>query len=158
MFGVFIDITQSLFQHQLRAMKRTFTQFLHMSFLYVLSSLSTPPQNEQMLPFMQRLDQEFRGYIFRGADLFNRIQNQRYLFWLNTGELPETLEHIVDQITCTLSRITWCGTVRQRRRNILNTKNEVLLTFIWLRKYICIDRFHSRDRWPQWGGETIRNI
>ena len=22
----------------------------------------------------------------------------------------------------------------------------------------CIDRFHSRDRWPQWGGETIRNI
>jgi hypothetical protein len=23
---------------------------------------------------------------------------------------------------------------------------------------ISIDRFHSRDRWPQWGGETIRNI
>ena len=23
---------------------------------------------------------------------------------------------------------------------------------------LCIDRFHSRDRWPQWGGETIRNI
>jgi hypothetical protein len=21
-----------------------------------------------------------------------------------------------------------------------------------------IDRFHSRDWWPQWGGETIRNI
>jgi exonuclease III len=21
-----------------------------------------------------------------------------------------------------------------------------------------IDRFHSRDRWPQWGGETIRKI
>ena len=21
-----------------------------------------------------------------------------------------------------------------------------------------IDRFHSRDRWPQWAGETIRNI
>jgi hypothetical protein len=21
-----------------------------------------------------------------------------------------------------------------------------------------IDRFHSRDRWPQWGGETVRNI
>ena len=27
-------------------------------------------------------------------------------------------------------------------------------------EYWClvIDRFHSRDRWPQWGGETIRNI
>ena len=24
--------------------------------------------------------------------------------------------------------------------------------------YKTIDRFHSRDRWPQWGGETIRNI
>jgi hypothetical protein len=23
---------------------------------------------------------------------------------------------------------------------------------------VPIDRFHSRDRWPQWGGETIRNI
>ena len=23
---------------------------------------------------------------------------------------------------------------------------------------IGIDRFHSRDRWPQWAGETIRNI
>jgi hypothetical protein len=22
----------------------------------------------------------------------------------------------------------------------------------------AIDRFHSRDRWPQWGGETLRNI
>lgn len=112
--------------------------------ILILSSLSTPRQNEQMLPFMQRLDQEFRGYIFRGADLFNTIQNQRYLFWLNTGELPETLEHILDQITGTLSRITWRGTARQRRRrNILNTKNEVLLTFIWLRKYICID-MHPR--------------
>jgi hypothetical protein len=25
-------------------------------------------------------------------------------------------------------------------------------------KDMNIDRFHSRDRWPQWGGETIRNI
>ena len=25
-------------------------------------------------------------------------------------------------------------------------------------KMSSIDRFHSRDRWPQWGGETIRNI
>ena len=22
----------------------------------------------------------------------------------------------------------------------------------------AIDRFHSRDWWPQWGGETIQNI
>ena len=27
-----------------------------------------------------------------------------------------------------------------------------------LDKTVAIDRFHSRDRWPQWGGETIRNI
>ena len=25
-------------------------------------------------------------------------------------------------------------------------------------KSYTVDRFHSRDRWPQWGVETIRNI
>ncbi len=53
-----------------------------------------------MLPFMQRLDQQFMGHIFRGADLFHTIQNQRYLFWLNTGELPETLQQIADDVLC----------------------------------------------------------
>ncbi len=83
-----------------------------------------------MLPFMQRLDQQFMGHIFRGADLFHTIQNQQYLFWLNTGELPETLEQIADDVSRTMSRITWRGSARQKRR----TKNELLLTFIWLRK------------------------
>ena len=63
--------------------------------------------------------------LFRGADLFNTIQNQRYLFWLNTEELPETLEQIADDVSPTLARITWRGTARERRRrNILSTKNE----------------------------------
>ena len=70
----------------------------------------------------------------------NTIQNQRYLFWLNTGELPETLEQIADDVSPTLARVTWRSTARKRRRrNILSTKNEVLLVFIWLRKYPCID-------------------
>ena len=107
--------------------------------ILILSSLPTPPPN-QMLPFMQRLDQQFMGHIFRGADLFHTIQNQRYLFWLNTGELPETLEQIADDVSRTMSRITWRGSARQRRRrNVLSSKNELLLTFIWLRKYLCID-------------------
>ena len=38
--------------------------------ILILSSLPTPPPN-QMLPFMQRLDQQFMGHIFRGADLFH---------------------------------------------------------------------------------------
>ena len=80
------------------------------------------------------------GHIFRRADLFHTIQNQQYLFWLNTGELPETLEQIADDVSRTMSRITWRGSARQRRRrNILSTKNELLLTFIWLRKNLCID-------------------
>jgi hypothetical protein len=29
-------------------------------------------------------------------------------------------------------------------------------TYVYVEK--TIDRFHPRDRWPQWGGETIRNI
>ena len=80
---------------------------------------------------MQRVDEQFTGHAFRGADLVNTIQNQRYLFGLNTGELPETLEQIADDVSPTLARITWRGTARERRRrNILSTKNEVLLVFI----------------------------
>ena len=35
------------------------------------------------------------------------------------------------------------------------TRNHFICNMI---DVLSIDRFHSRDRWPQWGGETIRNI
>jgi hypothetical protein len=36
--------------------------------------------------------------------------------------------------------------------------NLYLIIEVLLAEMKDIDRFHSRDRWPQWGGETIRNI
>ena len=37
--------------------------------IVILSSLPTPPPT-QMLPFMQRVDEQFTGHAFRGVDLF----------------------------------------------------------------------------------------
>lgn len=89
---------------------------------------------------MQRLDPAFHGYQFRGDDFFTRIRNQRYLFWLNTGELPETIQEITEHISDSLTRVNRRGFLRQRRRRcVLNNVNQVLLTIMWLRKYPCLD-------------------
>ena len=51
---------------------------------------------------MERVDEQFTGHAFRGADLFNTIQNQRYLFWLNTGELLD-----LPQVDPEVSEAAW---------------------------------------------------
>jgi hypothetical protein len=51
-------------------------------------------------------------------------------------------------------KITLCFYVREPGSSLSNKQETWLLEAA----QICIDRFHSRDRWPQWGGETIRNI
>lgn len=65
------------------------------------------------------------------------IENQRYLFWLNTGELPETLLDITNTISRRLALLKRRGGRRQRIRGY-NSINKVLM---WLRKYPCIDTF-----------------
>ena len=89
---------------------------------------------------MQRLDPDFHGFDYRGRDVFVEYVNQKYLFWLNTGELPETMMHIATRISAELSRLNRRGRLRQRRKNSkISNVNKVLLTFIWLRKYPCLD-------------------
>ena len=67
-------------------------------------------------------------------------RRHRYLFWLNTGELPETLDQLVSDVTPELRRRNREGNLRQRqRRGKLNLKNQVLLVMIWLRKYPYLD-------------------
>ena len=79
---------------------------------------------------MQRLDPDFHGFDYRGRNVFVEYANQKHLFWPNTGELPETMMHIA----------TIRGRLRQRRRNSkISNVNKVLLTFMWLRKYPCLD-------------------
>jgi hypothetical protein len=89
---------------------------------------------------MSRLDPQFHGFTFRGRDIFQAIENQRYLFWLNTGELPETMLDITANISRNLLRLTSRGRVRRRiRSSKLSNINKVLLTLMWLRKYPCLD-------------------
>ena len=57
--------------------------------LLLLASMQAP-LDDYLPPIIQRLDLTFHRFGFRGRDVFVIFENQRYLFWLNTGELPET--------------------------------------------------------------------
>lgn len=108
--------------------------------LLLLAAIPSPPLTDYLAPIMQRLDPTFFGFDFRGRDVFVAIENQRFLFWLNTGELPETLVDITTKISLELSRLNRRGGLRQRSRMTkLSPTNKVLLTLFWLRKYPCID-------------------
>ena len=68
--------------------------------LLLLASFPIVPHLPQRI--MQRLDPDFHGFQFRGRDVFVEYGNQKHLFWLNTGELPETMMHIVTRISVEL--------------------------------------------------------
>ena len=59
----------------------------------------------QVLPIIQRLDPTFHYFGITGRDVFLIFVNQRYLFWLNTGGLPETLLDITFRISGDLVRL-----------------------------------------------------
>ena len=109
-------------------------------FPFLMFLISLPNPSPSLIRIMQRLDPGFVGFQYRGRNLFVEIENQRYLFWLNTGELPETLLHITTRVSVQLSRLNRRGRLRQRKRNSkLSNINKVLLTFMWIRKYPCLD-------------------
>ena len=108
-----------------------------MPFILLLTSIPIP--SPMHLRIMQRLDPGFHGFQYNGRDIFVQYSNQRYLFWLNTGELPETMIYVFTRISPASSRLNRRGRPRQRRRNSkLSNINKVLLTFMWLRKYPCL--------------------
>ena len=107
-----------------------------LEYIMLLAAVIPPPNLNIILPIMQRLDPLFLGFDFRGRDVFTSVENQRHLFWLNRGELPETLEDIVFRLTPVLNRLNWRSGMRRRRRGEkLNNTNKVVLTFLWLRGY-----------------------
>ena len=122
-----------------RAQRQEEVTRLVVPFLLLLVVLQIPTPDE-LLPLMQRLDPSFHGYNFRGRNVFEDVENQRYLFWLNTGELPQTMLAITAKISRNLLQVTRRGGNRQRTgRFKLNDINMVLLTFMWIRKYPCLD-------------------
>ena len=70
------------------------------------------------------------------------IENQRYLFWLNTGELPETLLDITNTISRRLALLKRRGGRRQRIRGY-NSINKVLMIDvakkISMHRHVCVD-------------------
>lgn len=53
--------------------------------LLLLTSLKMPPPFQDVFRrIMQRRDPDFHGSHFRGRDLFEIVENQRYLFLLKT--------------------------------------------------------------------------
>ena len=108
--------------------------------LLLLASFPIVPHSRHRI--MQRLDPHFHGFEYRWRDAFVEYANQKHLFWLNTGELPETMMHITTRISPELSRLNRRGRLRQRRKNSkISNVNKVLLTFMWLRKYPCLETF-----------------
>lgn len=110
--------------------------------LLLLASFPIVPHPSHRI--MQRLDPHFHGFEYRGRDVFVEYANQKHQFWLNTGELPETMMHITTRISAELSRLNRRGRLRQRRRNSkISNVNKVLLTLMWLRKYSCLETLAS---------------
>ena len=95
-----------------------------LAYMMLLAAVIPLPNLNIILPIMQRLDPLFLGFDFRGRDVFTSVEYQRHLFWLNTGELPETLEDIVFRLTPVLNRLNWRGGMQRRRRGgkLNNTK------------------------------------
>lgn len=102
--------------------------------IFLLTTFTPPCVSE--LSLKDKLFYNFHGHNFNGRDWFSYISQQQYLFWLNTGETPETFMHIVRQTAPRFFAITRGGNPRQRAREYkLSIVNRILLVFIWLRKY-----------------------
>ena len=90
---------------------------LLVNFMLLLVAFQIPSPAD-LCHIMSHLDPQFHGFpLKRGRDIFQAIENQRYLFWLNTGELPETMLDITANISRNLLRLTSRGRVRRRIRS-----------------------------------------
>jgi hypothetical protein len=75
------------------------------------------------------------SHDFLGRDVFGTFSRHEYIFWLLTGETPETFNELVDNV---------CHDILTSRRNgeprvIEGRPYRVLLVLIWLHKYPSID-------------------
>ena len=107
---------------------------------FMLLVMSINPPLLSQLTLRNRLFFHFHGHDYDGRDVFTMISQQRYLFWLNTGEQPQSVLQFVYQTVPHFFRITRCGNPRQRLPLYkLSICNGVLLVLMWLRKYLHID-------------------
>ena len=81
------------------------------------------------------------SHDFLGRDVFGTFSRHEYIFWLLSGETPETFNELVDSVRhdIVISRRDGEPRAREGRPYRLDVTNRVLLVLIWLRKYPSID-------------------
>lgn len=61
---------------------------------FMLLVMSINPPLLSQLTLRDRLFFHFHGHDYDGRDVFTMISQQRYLFWLNTGETPQSFQKL----------------------------------------------------------------
>ena len=86
-----------------------------------------------------RLFPHFRGMRNQGRDVWMLLEMNPHIFWYFTGETPQSMEVIVQNIFVDVTaprHLPRVPTSNQRHRCLLDVRNRVLLGFIWLRQYL----------------------
>ncbi|KAL9978538.1 hypothetical protein ACROYT_G016065 [Oculina patagonica] len=109
------------------------------TFLILLPLLALFNQRNNGL--IGRLFPHFRGIRNHGRDVWAVLERNPHIFWYCTGETPESLETVVENIFADVTSPRHLPTVptsNRRRRCLLDVRNRVLLGFIWMRQYLKI--------------------
>lgn len=97
--------------------------------------------NQRNYALIGRLFPHFRGIRNHGRDVWAVLERNPHIFWYCTGETPESLETVVENIFADVTsprHLPRVPTSNRRRRCLLDVRNRVLLGFIWLRQYLKI--------------------
>lgn len=81
----------------------------------------------------------FHGRRNSGRNVWAMLKRNPHIFWYSTGETPQTLEVIVNNIGYDVAaprHVPRTPRSNRRRRCLLDTRNRVLLVVIWLTQYL----------------------
>ena len=93
------------------------------------TQLPPPRQNIFLFP-------DFVASNFPGRDLYTELLTRPWLFYNMTGETPQSLQAVVQDLGPVISNMNMDGQPRQRAsRCKLTMHNRILLVFIWLWRY-----------------------
>lgn len=104
------------------------------SLLVIIASVNMPRSC-----LVKRLFPNFHGRRNSGRNVWAMLERNPHIFWYSTGETPETLEVIVNNIGYDVAaprHVPRTPRSNRRRRCLLDTRNRVLLVVIWLRQYL----------------------
>lgn len=109
------------------------------TFVLALLTLATLEENNRERTLIRILFPHFHGRRNRGKDVWQTLELNPIIFWYMTGEMPETLEAVVEKIYIEVTaprHFPRAPRTDRRRPCILDVRNRVLLVFIWLRQYL----------------------